>query len=131
MANNNNNNNNNLTCPPKNTMPADVPLLIPDNLHYVIRAGGNTSDPAMAACCAPHRVNSLEGCYLWCEYPTRFSNESLTEFQTCLRSHDAEEGQSLYGNLPDSGAAAPSTLAARAPSLGALGFVVLLLGVLL
>lgn len=120
--------NNNLTCPSRYEMPADVLRLIPDDVHHVVAWGRNTSDPAMTACCAPHRVNSVEGCYLWCEYPTRFSDESLTEFQTCLRSHGAP-GQILYGNLPGSGAV-PSTLA-RAPSLGALGLVVLVLGALL
>ena len=109
----------NATCPPRNQLPTHGNLPIADDIDYVLRAGTNTSDLAMTACCAPNPVNFVDGCFLWCEYPNRYSNESLTQFSTCIVENGGEEA-ALAGSLPDS---ATST---GAPSMMALALAVLI-----
>ena len=109
----------NVTCPPRNQLPTHGNLPIADDVDYVLRAGTNTSDPAMTACCAPNPVNFVDGCFLWCEYPNRYSNESLTQFSACIIENGGEEA-ALAGSLPDS---ATST---GAPSMMALALAILI-----
>ena len=109
----------NVTCPPRNQLPTHGNLPIADDIDYVLRAGTNTSDLAMTACCAPNPVNFVDGCFLWCEYPNRYSNESLTQFSACIIENGGEEA-ALAGSLPDS---ATST---GAPSMMALALAVLI-----
>ncbi|KAK4209239.1 hypothetical protein QBC37DRAFT_430635 [Rhypophila decipiens] len=42
---------------------------IPKDIDVVMITGNNVSHPAMNACCAPNKVQLLDGCYLWCKIP--------------------------------------------------------------
>ena len=90
----------NITCPPRNQLP--TPSSIDSDVNYVLRAGTNTSDPAMTACCAPNPVNFIDGCFLWCEYPNRYSNDSLAEFSACIRENGGEEAAVIREGQPNS-----------------------------
>ncbi|KAI1371820.1 hypothetical protein F4677DRAFT_434240 [Hypoxylon crocopeplum] len=58
-------------------------------VDYFLMSGTNTSDPAITACCAPNAVNLIEECYLWCEVPPTFSNDSRNSspFLDCVAQH--------------------------------------------
>ncbi|KAK0652704.1 hypothetical protein B0T16DRAFT_104667 [Cercophora newfieldiana] len=67
-----------------------VPInLIPGNLNIALIAGQNASVPWMAQCCAPNRVETIKGCYLWCEIPPKhihvLEDKSLvSDFNDCV-----------------------------------------------
>ncbi|KAK4248673.1 hypothetical protein C7999DRAFT_13436 [Corynascus novoguineensis] len=57
-------------------MPATENLPIPHDINVMLIATTNSSNPAMAACCAPNLARLVEGCYQWCEIPRRFFDEA-------------------------------------------------------
>lgn len=64
-------------CPAGNSgIPAIESMPIPQNINVMVRAGTNTSNHAMTTCCAPNRVQIVDGCYLWCEVPRHYFNTS-------------------------------------------------------
>jgi hypothetical protein len=73
-------------------MPAIESLPIPQNINAIVLPGTNTSDPAMVTCCAPNRVQIVDGCYLWCEIPASYfvgSDDAGARSATssCLEEH--------------------------------------------
>lgn len=67
----------NSSCPLGNSaLPSIVTLPIPQNINVMVRMGTSTSNLAMSTCCAPSRVQIVDGCYLWCEVPRRYFNGS-------------------------------------------------------
>ena len=76
----------NITCPlGPSAAPSIAALPVPQNINIILRPGVSTTREAMAACCAPSPVQLVDGCYLWCEIPARYFNNSA--------SHDAVVGQ--------------------------------------
>ncbi|KAG7285286.1 hypothetical protein NEMBOFW57_009908 [Staphylotrichum longicolle] len=83
----------NSSCPGGNSaLPSIVTLPIPQNINVMVRTGTNTSNLAMSTCCAPSRVQIVDGCYLWCEVPRRYFNGSsnrdnvMFEMGACIRA---------------------------------------------
>jgi hypothetical protein len=78
------------TCGPVSEMPGIDSLPIPQNINVVSTPGNDTAYPPMASCCAPNRVQIVDGCYLWCEIPKSYFNGTDNDgagsaFSTCLR----------------------------------------------
>ncbi|KAL7620664.1 hypothetical protein AAE478_009659 [Parahypoxylon ruwenzoriense] len=75
-------------CSPPNTLISSPPRP-PASGDYFLTHGQNTSDPAITACCAPNSVNLINDCYLWCEVPPTFANNSANApaFQECVTQH--------------------------------------------
>ena len=67
----------------------------------MIRTGTNTSNDATTTCCAPSRVQIVDGCYLWCEVPRRYFNGSASRgdvsgsMSLCVRA--ANRGKDTSG----------------------------------
>ncbi len=87
-------------CPGGNSaLPAIETLPIPQNINVMVRTGTNTSNYAMTTCCAPKRVQIADGCYLWCEVPPRYFNNSadhdavMYSMSACIRA--ANRGKNL------------------------------------
>ncbi len=81
------------SCPGGNSAVPDLRSLpIPQNINVMVRTGTNTSNPAMSTCCAPNRVQIVDGCYLWCEVPRRYFNGSTSQsgvtssLMSCIRA---------------------------------------------
>lgn len=53
-------------------------LPVPQNVTHGWIPGRNVSRP-MRACCAPNPVQVSEGCYEWCELPTRLTSKTSDE----------------------------------------------------
>jgi hypothetical protein len=73
-------------------MPAIESLPIPQNINAIVLPGTNTSDPAMVTCCAPNRVQIVDGCYLWCEIPASYLDGTddagaRSATSSCLEEH--------------------------------------------
>ncbi|KAK3906176.1 hypothetical protein C8A05DRAFT_29962 [Staphylotrichum tortipilum] len=85
----------NITCPlGPSALPVISTLPIPQNINVVVRPGVSTADEAMAACCSPNRLQIADGCYLWCEIPARYFNQSadhdtMSQHMTsCIRAEN-------------------------------------------
>ena len=85
----------NMTCPlGPSGVPAIAALPVPQNINVVVRPGVSTTKEAMAACCAPSRVQIVDGCYLWCEIPARYFNHSanhdtvVQQMTSCIRAEN-------------------------------------------
>ncbi|KAK4154933.1 hypothetical protein C8A00DRAFT_13994, partial [Chaetomidium leptoderma] len=48
----------------------------PYDTNLMIIPGTSTSDPAMVTCCAPNRVEKVDDCWLWCELPQSYFNNT-------------------------------------------------------
>ncbi len=81
----------NATCLGNSAIPDIHNLPIPQNINVMVRAGSNASNYAMEVCCTPSRVQVAQGCYLWCEVPSRYFNGSTRkedvaqEMSACVR----------------------------------------------
>ncbi len=60
------------TCGPLTSIPDISTLPIPHTINAVATPGNDTSYAPMVTCCAPSRVQIVDGCYLWCEIPARY-----------------------------------------------------------
>ncbi len=82
-------------------IPAIESLPIPQNINVMVPTGTNTSNYAMTTCCAPSRVQIVDGCYLWCEVPRRYFNNSASHndvtssMLACIRA--ANRGKDTSG----------------------------------
>ncbi len=88
----------NITTPPSPlclgpTAMADISTMpIPQNINVFVRPGNDTANIAMTNCCAPSRVQIVDGCYIWCEIPKRYFNNTKdhgtisAEMSSCMRA---------------------------------------------
>ena len=75
----------------------------------------------MSRCCAPSRVQIVDGCYLWCEVPQRYFDGSTDEsgvtysFLACIRTanigRNATDESIMTGWQYNTGARAAGTMA--------------------
>lgn len=77
------------SCRPYTEIPEFNSLPIPQNINVVATPGNDTSYPPMQLCCAPNRVQIVDGCYLWCEIPRAYFNNTdkngaMGGFGACL-----------------------------------------------
>ncbi|KAK3905791.1 hypothetical protein C8A05DRAFT_12426 [Staphylotrichum tortipilum] len=119
----------NFTCPlGPSALPALSTLPIPQNINVVVRPGVGTSREAMAACCAPSPVAVASGCYLWCEIPARYFNNSANHdtvsqhVTACIRAENKGEG----GTVEPSGTGVQFSAAGRMGGVRGVGMWVLL-----
>ncbi|KAM7189669.1 hypothetical protein V8F33_009917 [Rhypophila sp. PSN 637] len=66
---------------------------IPKDIDVVMITGNNVSNPAMNACCAPNKVQLLDGCYLWCKIPggtpkLETEHDIFRNISSCLRVNE-------------------------------------------
>lgn len=59
------------TCPSA-AVPDISSLPVPHDINLMIVPGTNTQDPAMTVCCEPNPVQTIDGCWLWCELPASY-----------------------------------------------------------
>ena len=99
---------------------------IPNDIDVVMIVGNNVSHPAMVNCCAPNKVQLLDGCYLWCQIPggnfhtnTNQTTAELTtkedifrNISTCLDLNGLKESDraSVQAHIPSMGGRVSSTL---------------------
>ncbi|KAK3900372.1 hypothetical protein C8A05DRAFT_36000 [Staphylotrichum tortipilum] len=82
------------SCGPPTSIPDFSNLPIPNTINVVATPGNDTSYPPMVTCCAPSRVQIVDGCYLWCEIPARYygkdgkgsKDDARSDVSSCLRS---------------------------------------------
>ena len=64
--------------------------LLPDGINVALIPGQNASIPWMTKCCSPSPVNSIQGCYLWCEIPQKYihvfaqDKSLISDFNQCV-----------------------------------------------
>ncbi|KAK4206227.1 hypothetical protein QBC37DRAFT_140818 [Rhypophila decipiens] len=117
---------------------------IPQDIDVVMITGNNVSHPAMTACCAPNKVQLLDGCYLWCKIPggdyyTNTGQRGAPKLETksdifrnissCLdlngfNQHEGEKG-SVQGNIVSASLATGSRGSLSTLGLGIWALVVL------
>ncbi|KAI3319772.1 hypothetical protein HD806DRAFT_507960 [Xylariaceae sp. AK1471] len=83
----------------------------------------NTADPALVACCAPNPVQSAGGCYVWCEVPAAYGNDSANAepFGECLKKHGRDYIPNIKEGTPPS--AGPRAVSPGVKSVAVLGIV--------
>ncbi|KAM7199962.1 hypothetical protein V8F33_004136 [Rhypophila sp. PSN 637] len=98
------------TCqgPPNGALP-DIKGVdtIPKDINVGMIGGSNISQPAMTTCCAPNKVQLLDGCYLWCKIPqTGGAPDIFQNFTSCLRGNglDGSQNAAIGGNISNMGA---------------------------
>lgn len=91
----------NITIPLEKCWAAGLPdyLLIPKNINYGIvglDSDRKTDMQALKTCCSPNPVNIIDGCYPWCELPSKSGNVSVLNgmnlgeaWVSCLRGQFA------------------------------------------
>lgn len=99
-------------------MPAIEALPIPQDINVIALPGTNTSDPAMVTCCAPNRVQIVDGCYLWCEIPASYFNGTDDEgaqqgTSSCLRVNGRNYNESRITGWQFNAAARAGTGSAK------------------
>ncbi|KAI5859633.1 hypothetical protein GGS23DRAFT_584391 [Durotheca rogersii] len=92
-------------CPSSNSL-IEPPPHPPASGDYFLTHGQNASDPAVTACCAPNSVHLIDYCYLWCEVPQSFANDSVNAaaFQLCVANHGGEATVVVEGRVATSNA---------------------------
>lgn len=79
---------------------------IPQNINVVMVGASNDTLQAMTSCCAPHYVQVLDGCYLWCKLPGPEHVDNIhSNFTSCLDGNGmARTGRLIVGgNIPNAG----------------------------
>jgi hypothetical protein len=122
-------------CPSGNTAPANNSLPYLDtSLNYCFITGQNLSDARMTSCCGSNPVQTLSGCYEWCQIPDSYFNstdgtvgEVNNAFFNCLQ-HESQLNNmttlSAVCHLPKAKGNAGTPTAGALPA-GALSLVML------